>query len=84
MVLPPAVVLCWKMNESKILVVNIGMLMYEKCTSCIFLTEVLITPQVADGHISKQKHGDTTNASLLYIDVLVVVPVIGWKRTVES
>lgn len=48
--------------------------------SVCVLTEVLVLPQVADGHVASQQHGDTTEASPLHVDVLVVVSVMAWRR----
>lgn len=47
---------------------------------CKSLTYVVVFPQVADGHVSSQKHGHAANAPLLHIDVLVVVSVVAWKK----
>lgn len=45
-------------------------------SECIFLTDVVVFPQVADGHVANEQHSYTTDAPLLHIDVLVVVSVV--------
>lgn len=45
-----------------------------------FLTDVVVFPQVAEGHVACQQHSHTADASLLHIDVLVVVSVMAWRR----
>lgn len=38
--------------------------------------EVFVAPNVADGNVASQQHSYATNASLLHIDVLVVVSIM--------
>lgn len=43
-----------------------------------FLTDVVIFPHVAECHVANQQHSNTTETTLLHIDVLVVVSVVAW------
>lgn len=45
-----------------------------------FLTDVVVFPHVAQSHVANQQHSYTADASLLHINVLVVVCVVAWKR----
>lgn len=40
------------------------------------LTDVVVFPHVAHGHVAHQQHRNATNTALLHIDVLVVVSVM--------
>lgn len=43
------------------------------------LTDVVVFPNVAHGHVASQQHSDSANTALLHIDVLVVVSVTAWN-----
>lgn len=45
------------------------------------LTDVVVLPHVAYGHVANHQHSYTADASLLYVDVLVVVSLVAWEET---
>lgn len=51
---------------------------------CERLTDVVVFPQVAYGHVASQQHSNPTNATLLHIYVLVVVSVMAWNTTMDK
>ena len=56
--------------------INICNCAVEEVRNVVSLTNVIILPGVAENHVTNQQHGNTTNASLLHVDVLVVVSVM--------
>lgn len=50
----------------------------------VFLTDVVVFPQVAEGYVASQQHSYATEASLLHIDVLVVVSVMAWREAKQK
>lgn len=51
------------------------------------LTDVVVFPQITDRHVASQQHSNSTDATFLHINVLVVVSVMAWttgrqRRTV--
>lgn len=38
--------------------------------------EVVVLPEVTEGHVSNQQHGHASDTSLLHVDVLVVISVM--------
>lgn len=45
---------------------------------------MVVLPQVAHGHVADQQNGDSANAALLHIDVLVVVSVMAWNTMTKA
>lgn len=48
------------------------------------LTDVVVFPDVAYGHVANQQHCNSANTTLLYVDVLVVVSVVAWNAQMEK
>jgi len=46
----------------------------------LVLTDVIVFPEVAQGNVTSNEHGNSTNTSFLHIDVFVVISFITWDE----